>query len=88
MNFQLKMAVILLGSFIGSGGMPSVATAEQPTDSDTLTLEQVKAAGALRSSYRKPIPQSKIHETPQADLTAFREEIEPVLKHTFYTCQG
>ena len=80
--------MILLGSCVAGVQMPSVATAQELTASDTPTLEEVKAAGALRSSYRKSIPQAKTFETPQANLEAFRAEIEPTLKKACYECHG
>ena len=52
------------------------------------TLEEVKAAGALESNYRKPIAQAKTFEIPKADVKAFRAEIEPILKKTCYQCHG
>ena len=80
MKTQLSIAAILLGS--------CVADAQQPDPSAAPTLEKVKATGALQSSYRKPIKQAKVYETPQADLNTFPAEIEPVLKKTCYECHG
>jgi mono/diheme cytochrome c family protein len=52
------------------------------------TLEEVKAAGALRSSYRKQVPRIKTNEVPQANLKVFRNEIAPVLKRSCVQCHG
>ena len=58
------------------------------------TLEEVKAAGALESNYRKPIAREnafenpKTFEIPKADLKTFRAEIEPILKKACYKCHG
>ncbi|PHS07775.1 MAG: hypothetical protein COA78_13245 [Blastopirellula sp.] len=88
MNFQLTTVVILLGSCVAGVQMLSVATAQEITESKIQTLEEVKAAGTLRSSYRKTIPRAKTDETPQANLKAFRAEIEPMLKKACYDCHG
>ncbi len=88
MNFRLTIVVILLGSWVAGVHMPSVAVAQELSESDTPTLEQVKVAGALRSSYRNPTPHAKTSETPQANLKAFRAEIEPTLRKTCYQCHG
>ncbi|QDV23375.1 DUF1592 domain-containing protein [Aureliella helgolandensis] len=88
MNFQLTTVMILLASCIAGAQTPSVAIAQQPTTSDAPTLEEVKTAGALRSSYRKPIPQSQTNAAPQANLKTFRAEIEPALRKVCYVCHG
>ena len=88
MNSPLTIVVILLGSCVAGVQVPSVATAQEPTASDTPTLEELKTAGALRSSYRKPITPAKTDETPQANLKLFRAEIEPTLKKVCYECHG
>jgi mono/diheme cytochrome c family protein len=52
------------------------------------TLEDVKAAGVQRSSFRKQLPRTKTNEAPKANLKVFRKEIEPVLKKTCVHCHG
>ncbi len=52
------------------------------------TLEHVKSAGVLRSSFRQHDPRSETHAAPQPNLTVFRKEIEPVLKKTCFRCHG
>ncbi len=52
------------------------------------TLEELKATGALRSSYLKKASQVVFNEAPQTDLNAFRKEIEPRLRATCYQCHG
>lgn len=91
MKSQLTITVILLVTCWAGEQIRGAANGQEPTESDksgTPTLEQVKAAGALRSSYRKPIPQSNTNETPQANMKAFRGEIEPILKRSCYMCHG
>ena len=81
MNSHLISIVLILLS-------SCCAAAQEPEASDTPTLEQVKAAGVLRSSYRNAIPQATAGEAPQANLTAFRTEIAPILKKACYECHG
>ena len=88
MNNWFPIVVFLLGLCVSGVQLLTVATAQEVTASDTTMLEQVKAAGALRSSYRKLIPQAKNHEKPQANLKEFRAEIEPALKKACYKCHG
>jgi mono/diheme cytochrome c family protein len=58
-------------------------------ESETLpTLETVKAAGVLRSSFRKQLPRTETNEAPKANLKVFRKEIEPVLKKACARCHG
>lgn len=57
-------------------------TSEHPT------LDELKVAGALRSSYRKPQPLSVATETPQMDLVAFRSDIQPILEKACVQCHG
>jgi len=81
----------LIGSIvlvIVMAGMPCVVLCQELTTSDTKTLEEVRADGALRSSYRKSIPQAQTFETLQANLKAFREEIKPKLEQACYDCHG
>ena len=52
------------------------------------TLSELKAAGALRSSYRKHQHRALETTTPQAGLAAFRKDIEPVLKNACVQCHG
>ena len=58
------------------------------SDSVLPTLEELKAAGALRSSYRKHKARSVGTETPKPRLAAFREDVEPVLKKNCVHCHG
>ncbi|MFP6898648.1 MAG: c-type cytochrome domain-containing protein [Roseibacillus sp.] len=60
----------------------------QPGGAAVPTLEEVKATGALRSSYRKQVQQIKLHEAPLANLNVFRKEIEPLLRETCFQCHG
>jgi len=51
-------------------------------------LEAVKTAGALRSTYLHQLPRTSAPQAPQANLKAFREEIEPLLKQACADCHG
>ena len=52
------------------------------------TLDELKAAGALRSAYRNQQPRSVGTETPKPRLAAFRKDIEPILKKNCVQCHG
>lgn len=52
------------------------------------TLEELKAAGALQSSYRKHQPRSVGTETPKPRLEEFRRDVEAILKKNCVQCHG
>ncbi|MBP89304.1 MAG: hypothetical protein CMJ64_21750 [Planctomycetaceae bacterium] len=58
------------------------------SESALSTLDQLKEAGALRSSYRKHQPRSVGTEAPKPALAAFRKNVEPVLKKNCVQCHG
>jgi len=58
------------------------------SDSTLPTLDELKVAGALRSSYRKQRRRSVGTKAPKPRLAAFRKNIEPVLKKTCLQCHG
>ncbi len=78
----------LLSACVGLAQTTSATGADDSSASRAQTLEEVKAAGALRSSYRKQVPRIKTNEVPQANLEVFRNEIAPVLKRSCVQCHG
>ena len=52
------------------------------------TLDELKVAGALRSSYRQRRPRSGGTETPKPRLAGFRKGVEPILKRSCCRCHG
>ncbi|MDG2170290.1 MAG: DUF1592 domain-containing protein [Opitutales bacterium] len=52
------------------------------------SLQDARAKGALRSSYLNQTSQSVSSDTPQANLDAFHNEIEPLLSNNCYQCHG
>ena len=75
----------------GLGSEPAAETKAdgvEGSDAALRTLEELKAAGALRSSYRKHQPRSVGSETPKPSLAAFRKDVEPVLKKSCVECHG
>ena len=59
-----------------------------PPSAPRPTLEDVKAAGILRSNFRKQSRQAERKEAPKANLKVFRKEIAPVLKKACVQCHG
>lgn len=57
-------------------------------DASLPTLEAVKAAGALRSSFLNHAARSVGSESMQPKLEVFRKEIEPILQETCFKCHG
>lgn len=52
------------------------------------TLDELKAAGILRSRYRKHQAESVKTETPKPQLAAFRTVVQPILKKACVRCHG
>ncbi len=84
----LSTIVILLVVCLVCTQIQGVAAAQETTALDARTLEQVKAEGTLRSNYRTLVSQMPPEETPQANLKAFRNEIEPILREACFKCHG
>lgn len=76
------------------GGSTSESAAEATpvaatgAESSLPTLEELKTAGALKSSYRKHQQRPADTQAPQPQLAAFRKTVEPVLKKTCVQCHG
>lgn len=76
------------------GGSKSACAAEAKADAAAgdkptlLTLEELKSAGARRSSYQHFQPRSVATETPKPDLAAFRKDVQPVLNRACVECHG
>ncbi|MEO1998149.1 MAG: DUF1592 domain-containing protein, partial [Planctomycetaceae bacterium] len=67
---------------------PSQPSSVEAVEKPILTLDQLKAAGARRTSYRKHKRPATETETPQPALDAFRKDVEPVLKKSCVQCHG
>lgn len=74
---------------------PSSDSAAEPVtaavagqDSTLLSLEEARAAGALRSNFRTQQYRPADTETPQAGLAVFRKEIRPILENACVQCHG
>lgn len=92
MNIQNIVRFALLVCLIFcSGSEPGVAQESVTVDtSATLTLEQLKAEGALKSRYRlhRESP-SVVKETQTQDsVSSFEQHIKPVLKEACVQCHG
>jgi mono/diheme cytochrome c family protein len=64
------------------------AVSGQVVGTKHLTLEELKAAGALTSSYRNHEPRALGTEAAKPQLDAFRQDVEPVLKQKCVRCHG
>ena len=58
------------------------------SESAALTLDELKTAGALRSSYLQQPYRAVKTRTPRANLAAFRKDIEPLLNKACVECHG
>ncbi|MFO0428750.1 MAG: DUF1592 domain-containing protein [Planctomyces sp.] len=69
---------------------PALAQDGTTDGAASLTLEQLRAEGALRSRYRQQSEiVSSVAEDPSKDsLASFRQHVEPVLKQTCVQCHG
>lgn len=91
MNIQNRVRFFLLLCMIYCTGTgPSIAQDTVAVDaSATLTLEQLKAAGAVKSRYRQlNDAASAVKETQTKDTAAGRQLIKPVLKEACVQCHG
>lgn len=85
-DFRCLKWLIVCALLGASGATAQNKRAKQ--DSTLPTLEEVKAAGALRSNFKKQQAHSLGSETPLPKLAAFRREIEPILEETCVKCHG
>ncbi len=84
----LKASLLCL---IFAAGAESALAQDDATDgAASLTLEQLRTEGALRSRYRQQREiVSSIAEDPSKDsLASFKQHLEPVLKETCVPCHG
>ena len=93
LNYRFVMSLITLLCTMGgaatgqndSGSKPEPEAEQKAAgvverESTLSTLDELKAAGALLSSYRNLQSRSIGTAPPKADLAAFRKDVEPVLK--------
>ncbi|MDA0350275.1 MAG: DUF1587 domain-containing protein, partial [Verrucomicrobia bacterium] len=64
------------------------ATVQAEPGSTLPSLEKVRKAGAIQSSFKKQQTRPHSKGAPEPSLDVFRKEIEPVLKETCYKCHG
>lgn len=65
---------------------PSISNSDPP--SNLVTLEELKAAGALRSSYQKHESRVIGTEAPKPDLLTFQTQVKPILRQACVSCHG
>jgi mono/diheme cytochrome c family protein len=70
------------------GGLAAGQDSAQEPNSVRPTLNELKAAGVLRSKYLQRLPRSAGSEVSQANLAAFKSVIQPILKQTCVRCHG
>ena len=83
---------VAMGQDSGSAGpaliVENATDRETGGDSPLPTLEELKAVGALRSSYRKHQHRPVEKEVPEPEIAVFRKDIQPVLKKACVQCHG
>lgn len=83
-----RFAAVFLSLLGLSSLIAEVEDNAETTALASLTLEQVKAEGALHSTYRKKAAQTTDHDAPKADLETFKAEIAPLLQQACVQCHG
>ena len=81
------IAVLLSRPVFCSEKQP-VGKTEDTGGESILSLADIKAAGAAKSSFRTLQPQAIGSETPEPNLVAYRKQIEPILSKTCLPCHG
>ena len=61
---------------------------DSPDETTTLTLEELRAVGVRRSSYRTRKLRTIDTKAPKPQLEVFRKEVLPVLKASCVQCHG
>lgn len=100
-DFTLRLALSLIISSLALRGM---AMDQDDTGSSTssdnqrdvvevsepriATLDELKVAGSLSSKYRKRTSRNVSNEAPSANLAAFRNDVEPILRRSCIECHG
>ncbi len=86
---RIQVRWSLLGLFLGSALVPALTgAAPSATMTKLPTLDEVKAAGARKSSFRNRSTHAVASEAPQPSLGRFRNEIGPILKENCVRCHG
>ena len=78
----------LIGACVLYLQMGNFVRAEDVSAPTVQTLEEIRAAGALRSNYRKLIPRVVTNKAPKGNLAAFRKDVGPILKKMCVDCHG
>lgn len=94
---DLLVALLILGHF------PGLAVSQSPEAEDsnrkpdavstrtakrTMTLQELKVSGALKSSYRTPTPPVIDAAAPIANIKAFEATVKPILVSSCVPCHG
>ena len=80
----MKNLFLIAAVFVGTTSLVN----GQNTEEALPTFDELKIAGALRSTYRQPKPQPESDSVPEADMARFKKSVQPVLNGSCVQCHG